>query len=77
MQLRHRGAPKHGGSSATGSGGGVRVDGNCGDRLDLTGGDWTEVAAKNAPYHYNVYVDHTSHGNAYVLVQDHVTVHIG
>ena len=71
-------APRHsGGGSGAAGGGAVRVDGNCGDRLDLTGGGWAEVAAKNAPCHYDVYVDHTSHGNAYVLVQDHVSVHIG
>jgi hypothetical protein len=54
----------------------VRVDGDCGDRLHLSG-SWTEVHAGNAPAGYDVFAAHAGGGTAYVLVQEEVSVHAG
>ena len=49
----------------------VRVDGDKGDTLSLSG-DWTQIDPRNAPDDYNVFACHTSTGDAYVLVQEDV-----
>jgi Ca2+-binding RTX toxin-like protein len=66
--------PNHVGS--LGPGQAVRVDGQSGDQLTLTGGNWSHVEAHNAPAGYEVFGTHTSTGNAYVVVQEDVTVHV-
>jgi hypothetical protein len=57
----------------------IRVDGDSGDVLNLTGGNWAQLATSDAPTGYNVFVHDTS-GNgsaedAYVLVQSTIAVH--
>jgi hypothetical protein len=54
----------------------VRVDGHSGDQLTLSGGNWNQIDAHNAPAGYEVFGAHTSTGNAYVVVQEDVTVHL-
>jgi hypothetical protein len=51
----------------------VRVDGDKGDTLSLSG-DWTQIDPKNAPHDYNVFACHAPTGsdNVYVLVQEDV-----
>lgn len=61
---------------ALGPGSAARVDGHSGDQLTLTGGNWSQVATHNAPAGYEVFGAHTPSGNAYVVVQDDVTVHV-
>ena len=61
---------------ALGPGSAARVDGHSGDQLTLTGGNWSQVATHNAPAGYEVFGAHTPTGNAYVVVQDDVTVHV-
>jgi hypothetical protein len=68
--------PKLCGHDTFGKGDAVRVNGDHGDSLNLTG-QWTEVEARNAPQGYDVFAAHTAQGNAYVLVQEDVSVHIG
>jgi len=63
------------GHDAFGKGDAVRVDGDKGDTLSLSG-DWTQIDPKNAPDDYNVFACHTSTGNAYVLVQEDVATAI-
>ena len=63
------------GKDTLGTGDAIRVDGNCGDQLNLTGGHWREVQASNAPNGYDVFTTHSGNGDLYVLVQDAVTVH--
>jgi hypothetical protein len=54
----------------------VRIAGDCGDQLTLTGGKWHEIDAGNAPRGTDVYVSQSAGGhNSYVLVDEHVTVH--
>jgi Ca2+-binding RTX toxin-like protein len=65
----------HGGHDP-GPGDAVRINGNCGDRLNLAGCGWTEIEARNAPDGYDVYAAPTAHGTANVLVQEAVHVHI-
>lgn len=52
----------------------VRIDGDAGDRLTLTGGNWSQIAASNTPADYNLFSATASSGHAYVLVQEEVTV---
>jgi hypothetical protein len=66
--------PNHVGS--LGPGHAARVDGHSGDQLTLTGGNWSHTDAHNAPAGYDVFGAHTPTGNAYVLVQEDVTVHL-
>jgi len=59
-----------------GKGDAVRIGGDCGDQLTLTGGKWHEIDAGNAPRGTDVYVAQSATGhNSYVLVDEHVTVH--
>src|SRR5690606_5451954 len=58
----------------------IRVDGDAGDELNLTGdGVWTQISPSDAPAGYNVWV-HSTTGtpseseDAYVLVSTSVTV---
>ena len=67
--------PCFSGHDAFGKGDAVRVDGDKGDTLSLSG-DWTQIDPKNAPDDYNVFACHTSTGNAYVLVQEDVVATI-
>jgi hypothetical protein len=67
--------PSFCGHDAFGKGDAVRVDGDKGDTLSLSG-DWTQIDPKNGPDDYNVFACHTSTGNAYVLVQEDVTAAI-
>jgi len=55
----------------------IKVDGDSGDTLNLTGGNWTAQAASNTPAGYTLYVHDTGGSNedAYVLVQTVITVH--
>jgi hypothetical protein len=66
--------PNHVGS--LGPGHAARVDGHSGDQLTLSGGNWSHTDAHNAPAGYDVFGAHTPTGNAYVLVQEDVTVHL-
>ncbi len=67
--------PKHT-SDPLPKGDAVRVDGNSGDQLTLSGGQWKEVNAPNTPDDYHLFSAHTASGNVYVLAQEEVTVHI-
>jgi hypothetical protein len=55
----------------------LRIDGDEGDTLSLTG-DWTEIDAKNGPDDFDVFASHapTGDGNVYVLVQEDIAVTI-
>jgi Ca2+-binding RTX toxin-like protein len=59
-----------------GTGDAVRVEGHHGDQLSLTGGHWSEVHTGNAPDDARVFAAHAGAGNVYVLVEDHVSVHL-
>jgi hypothetical protein len=63
-----------GGLDGFGRGDAVRIDGNNGDQLTLAGGNWSEIAPKNAPHGYDVFSCQVGTDNAYVLVQDEITV---
>ena len=52
----------------------VRVDGNSGDQLTLTGGNWGQIDAKNAPNGYDLFACQVGEGNAYVLAQEEIAV---
>ena len=54
----------------------IKVDGEAGDTLNLTGGDWAVQANGNTPAGYALYVHDTggSSEDAYVLVQTTVAV---
>jgi len=67
--------PSFCGHDAFGNGDAVRVDGDKGDTLSLSG-NWTQIDPKNAPDDYNVFACHISTGNAYVLVQEDVATAI-
>ncbi|HVR65544.1 MAG TPA: hypothetical protein VMT98_02840 [Verrucomicrobiae bacterium] len=56
-----------------GEGSAVRIDGDAGDTLKLTGGNWQEIEPGNAPSGYDVFACAVAGGNAYVLVQEDVT----
>ena len=63
-------------SGALHTGHALKVEGSSGDVLTLSGGGWHEIAAANAPAHFDVYATPTAGGHeGYVLVQDTVTVH--
>ena len=50
--------------------------GHSGDQLTLTGDSWSHVDTHNAPAGYEVFGAHTPTGNAFVVGQDDVTVHV-
>jgi hypothetical protein len=54
----------------------IKVDGEAGDTLNLTGGNWAVQANGNTPAGYTLYVHDTGGSNedAYVLVQTTVAV---
>jgi hypothetical protein len=53
----------------------LRIDGDSGDTVDLTGGGWTPQTATNLPSGYDLYVHTTSgHEDAYALVQHLISV---
>jgi hypothetical protein len=66
--------PNLNGPDALGCGDAVRVDGDSGDQLTLAGGAWNEVEAKNTPDGYRLFSFDVAAGNAYVLVQEAITV---
>ena len=57
----------------------VRIDGDSGDTLNLSGGGWSlQTGVSNAPSGYDVYVHLTSgHEDAYALVQHLIGVTLG
>jgi Ca2+-binding RTX toxin-like protein len=58
-----------------GEGSALRVDGDAGDRLRLAGSNWREIEPINAPKEYDVFACSVSGGgNAYVLVQEDISV---
>ena len=63
------------GHDAFGKGDAVRVDGDKGDTLSLSG-DWTQIDPRTRRTTHNVFACHTSTGNAYVLVQEDVATAI-
>ncbi|MFM9841708.1 MAG: calcium-binding protein [Dongiaceae bacterium] len=52
----------------------LRIDGESGDQLILTGGQWSEIDAQNAPKGYDVFAVQVPSGSAYILVQEDITV---
>ena len=56
-----------------GEGSAVRIDGDAGDRVKLTGGNWQEIEPSNAPSGYDVFACAVAGGNVYVLVQEDIT----
>ena len=46
----------------------LRIEGDAGDKLILSGGDWHQIAASNAPAGYNVFVANSGDDNAYAIV---------
>jgi hypothetical protein len=68
--------PKFASNDTLGRHDAVRINGNCGDHVTLTGGDWSQIHPNNAPHGYDVYSAQTSAGSAYVLVQADVTVNV-
>ncbi len=66
--------PAVAGPDALARGDAVRVDGGSGDQLTLTGGNWSEVEAKNAPDGYRLFSFDVAAGNAYVLAQEEITI---
>jgi hypothetical protein len=66
--------PSNDSGDALGRGSAVRVDGDCGDQLTLTGGNWSQIEPSNAPDDYQVFNSQAPTGNAYVLVQEDVIV---
>lgn len=57
-----------------GEGNAVRIDGDCGDKLKLAGGNWSEIDPKNAPAGYDVFTHTVPGGSVYVLVQEDISV---
>jgi Ca2+-binding RTX toxin-like protein len=68
--------PKFASNDALGRHDAVRINGNCGDHVTLTGGDWSQIHPNNAPHGYDVFSAQTSAGSAYVLVQADVMVNV-
>lgn len=66
--------PTFSGADHFGKGDALRVNGNDGDQLNLTGGGWSLLHATNAPDDYAVFAHQGPAGNAYVLVQEDVMV---
>lgn len=60
-----------------GPGDAVRVEGDAGDRLALTGRGWREIDALNAPDDYTVFAHRLETDIAYAIVQDEVNVSLG
>jgi hypothetical protein len=55
----------------------VRIDGDLGDKLNLTGGNWSLQEASGTPSGYSLYVHTASgQGDAYALVQQQITVNL-
>lgn len=69
--------PRLGGHDAFGTGDAVRIDGDSGDTLSLSG-DWTAIDPRNGPDDFDVFARHapTGTGNVYVLVQEDIAVTI-
>jgi len=57
-----------------GEGTAVRIDADAGDTVKLAGGGWNEIDPSNAPAGYDVFAHAAPGGNAYVLVQDDISV---
>ena len=57
-----------------GEGSAVRIDADAGDTLKLAGGGWHEIDPGNAPAGYDVFAHAAPGGNAYVLVQEDISV---
>jgi Ca2+-binding RTX toxin-like protein len=66
--------PNLNGPDALACGDAIRIDGDGGDQLALTGGNWSEIEPKNAPDGYQLFGCEIATGNAYVLVQEEITV---
>ncbi len=66
--------PKVNGPDPFGCDDAVRVDGDSGDQLTLTGGNWGQIEAKNAPNGYDLFACQVGEGNAYVLAQEEIAV---
>jgi hypothetical protein len=66
--------PFFSGADAFRNGDAVRVDGDGGDQLILSGGQWSEIDPKNTPAGYDVYAVQVPSGSAYILVQEDITV---
>jgi hypothetical protein len=66
--------PAFRGADRFGEGDALRVDGDKGDRLALTGGDWDEITPTNAPDGYSVLAFSVGAGDAYLLVQDEIAI---
>ncbi len=60
-----------------GKGDAVRIDGDDGDKLTLSG-DWIAIDPRNGPDDFDVFACHapTGNGNVYLLVQDDIAVTI-
>jgi hypothetical protein len=67
--------PKFNGPDSFGRGDALRVDGDDGDRLTLSG-SWDQIDPKNAPAGYSVFSGSVASGSAYVLVQDGIVVDV-
>jgi Ca2+-binding RTX toxin-like protein len=69
--------PRLGCHDALGKGDALRIDGDQGDELTLSG-NWTALDPKNGPDDFDVFACHapTGDGNVYVLVQEDIAVTI-
>jgi len=62
------------GQDGFGQGDAVRILGDEGDKVQLSGGDWLGLDATNAPDGFAVYGAHGASGDAYLLIQEAVGV---
>jgi len=67
--------PALGSHDTLGRGDAVRIDGDQGDKVTLSG-DWTAIDPHNGPDGFDVYVSQapSGHGNVYALVQEDIAV---
>ena len=62
------------GPDAFRNGDALRIEGESGDQLILSGGQWNEIDPHNAPKGYDVFAVQVPSGSAYILVQEDITV---
>jgi hypothetical protein len=51
----------------------VRIEGDAGDQVVLSGGDWQQIAAQNTPVGFTLFAAAVGDGHAYVLVDADLT----
>jgi hypothetical protein len=69
-------APTITGEHSPGKGAAVRINGDSGDQVTLSGGFWNAIDASNAPHDYHVFASQSPGGNVYAVVNDDVTGHL-